>query len=58
MTSFSVFVVEDEESVRYGISLALEGKYRVRAFPDAESAIAALGKGRPTSSSWTSGCRG
>ena len=47
MTSFSVFVVEDEESVRYGISLALEGKYRVRAFPDAESAIAALGEGAP-----------
>jgi DNA-binding NtrC family response regulator len=47
MTSFSVFVVEDEESVRYGIALALEGKYRVRAFPDAESAIAALGEGAP-----------
>jgi DNA-binding NtrC family response regulator len=47
MTPFSVFVVEDEESVRYGISLALEGKYRVRAFPDAESAIAALGEGAP-----------
>jgi DNA-binding NtrC family response regulator len=47
MTPFSVFVVEDEESVRYGISLALEGKYRVRAFADAESAIAALGEGAP-----------
>ena len=47
MTLFSVFVVEDEESVRYGIALALEGKYRVRAFPDAESAIAALGEGAP-----------
>ena len=47
MTPFSVFVVEDEESVRYGITLALEGKYRVRSFPDAESAIAALGEGAP-----------
>ena len=47
MTPFSIFVVEDEESIRYGISLALEGKYRVRAFPDAESAIAAMGEGAP-----------
>jgi DNA-binding NtrC family response regulator len=47
MTPFSVFVVEDEESVRYGISLALEEKYRVRAFADAESAIAALGEDAP-----------
>ena len=47
MTPFSIFVVEDEESVRYGISLSLEGKYRVRAFPDAESAIAAMGEGAP-----------
>jgi DNA-binding NtrC family response regulator len=47
MTPFSVFVVEDEESVRYGISLALEEKYRVRAFVDAESAIAALGEDAP-----------
>ena len=47
MTLFSVFVVEDEESVRYGITLALEGKYRVRAFPDAESAIAALKEDAP-----------
>jgi DNA-binding NtrC family response regulator len=47
MTPFSIFVVEDEESVRYGISLALEGKYRVRAFPDAESAILAVREGAP-----------
>ncbi len=47
MTSFSVFVVEDEESVRYGISLALEGKYRVRVFPDAESAIPAVRESAP-----------
>ena len=47
MTPFSIFVVEDEESVRYGISLALEGKYRVRAFPDAESAIPAVREEAP-----------
>ena len=47
MTPFSIFVVEDEESVRYGISLALEGKFRVRAFPDAESAITAVREGAP-----------
>ena len=47
MTPFSIFVVEDEESVRYGISLALEGKYRVRVFPDAESAIPAVRENAP-----------
>jgi DNA-binding NtrC family response regulator len=47
MMPFTLFVVEDEESVRYGIALALEGKYRVRAFPDAESAIAATREGAP-----------
>ena len=47
MTPFSIFVVEDEESVRYGISLALEGKYRVRVFPDAESAIPAVRESAP-----------
>ncbi len=41
MKQFSIAIVEDEESVRAGIAVALEGKYRVRAYPDAESAIPA-----------------
>ncbi len=47
MIPFSLFVVEDEESVRFGITLALEGKYRVRAFGDAETAIAATREEEP-----------
>ncbi len=42
MNPFSVFVVDDEESVREGISLSLEGKYRVRAFPDGETVVEAV----------------
>jgi CheY-like chemotaxis protein len=41
MKPFSLFVVEDEESVRRGIALALEGKYAVRTFGDGESAVEA-----------------
>jgi len=47
MTPFSLFIVEDEESVRFGIALALEGQYAVRAFGDAESAIAAVREHAP-----------
>ncbi|OYV73790.1 MAG: Fis family transcriptional regulator, partial [Deltaproteobacteria bacterium 21-66-5] len=42
MTDWSVFIVEDEESVREGIRIALEPSYRVRTFPDAESAVEAV----------------
>ena len=47
MKPFSLFIVEDEESVRYGITLALDGKYRVRGFADAESAIGAMREDAP-----------
>ena len=57
MTQFSIYVVDDEESVREGISLSLEGKYRVRAFADAESVVAAVQEDSPTWSSWTSASR-
>ena len=47
MTQFSIYVVDDEDSVREGISLSLEGKYRVRAFADAESVVAAVQEDSP-----------
>jgi DNA-binding NtrC family response regulator len=37
-----VFIVEDEESIREGIRIALEPGYHIRAFPDAESALKAV----------------
>ncbi len=42
MKPFSVYIVDDEVTIREGISLLLGGKYRVRAFPDAETALDAL----------------
>ena len=42
MISYTVHVVDDEESIREGISLALESDYRVEAFASAESAIRAM----------------
>jgi len=40
--SYSLFVVDDEESIREGIAAAFGSRYRIRSFPDAESAVAAL----------------
>ena len=38
----SVYIVEDEETTRDGVAVFLENRYRVKAFPDAESAIDAV----------------
>ncbi len=42
MLTYSLFIVDDEETVRKGIALALESEYSVQGFPDAEQALAAL----------------
>ena len=42
-----MYIVDDEESVREGVRIALEPVYRVRTFPDAESAIAAVREESP-----------
>ncbi len=41
MITYSLFVVDDEDSIRQAISIAFEGRYRLGVFPDAESAIEA-----------------
>ncbi len=41
MITFSLFIVDDEETIRRTLAIALEGKYRLADFPDAESAVAA-----------------
>ena len=41
MNAYSLFIVDDEETIRRTLTIALEGKYRVADFPDAESAAAA-----------------
>ena len=42
MKRSSIYIVEDEETTRDGIAVFLEGRYRVKSFPDAESAIEAV----------------
>jgi DNA-binding NtrC family response regulator len=41
MNGFSVFVVDDEDTIRRTLAIALDGKYRLADFPDAESALQA-----------------
>ena len=42
MISYSIFIVDDEQTIRDGVSMALEADYRVMAFADAEAAISAM----------------
>ena len=42
MTPFSIFIVDDEETIREGLTLGLETEYRVEAFSTAENAIEAI----------------
>ena len=42
MIQYSIYVVDDEESIREGITIALEEHYEVEAFPTAETAIDAI----------------
>ncbi len=43
MISYSVCVIDDEESIRQGIADALGDRYAVKAFPSAEAALEAIG---------------
>jgi len=43
----TIFVVDDEEHVREGIGMTLEGRYALELFADAESAIPAIRDGYP-----------
>ncbi|MDD5761735.1 MAG: sigma-54 dependent transcriptional regulator [bacterium] len=41
MTPYSIFIVDDEDTIRRTLTIALDGRYRLADFPDAESAVAA-----------------
>jgi len=47
LISYTVFVVDDEGSIREGVSAAFGSRYRVRSFPDAESALSAVPEDPP-----------
>ena len=42
MISYTVFVVDDEATIREGIAAAFGSRYGVKTFPDAESVLAAV----------------
>ena len=42
MLTFTIYVIDDEQTIRDGITLTLEADYRVKSFQTAESAIDAL----------------
>jgi DNA-binding NtrC family response regulator len=45
--SYTVHIVDDEDSIRDGLSNALKSRYHVRAFPTAESALQAFRESAP-----------
>lgn len=47
MMPFSLFVVDDEEIAREGVTLALKKHYAVKGFGSAEDALSAMPEGRP-----------
>jgi DNA-binding NtrC family response regulator len=47
MLNYTIFVVDDEETIREGVTMALEGTYRIFAFSSAEAAIKAFKKDAP-----------
>ena len=47
MIPYSIYIVDDEETIREGVSMALEADYSVKAFATAESAMDAIKKNFP-----------
>ncbi|MEW6386635.1 MAG: sigma-54 dependent transcriptional regulator [Thermodesulfobacteriota bacterium] len=47
MNHFSIFIIDDEESIRQGVSFVLKKNYRVKAFAAAEEALEAFKEGIP-----------
>ena len=42
MIQYSIYIVDDEETIREGVSMALEAHYKIEAFSSAETAIDAI----------------
>ena len=45
--SYTVYIVDDEQTIREGVTMALEDLYRIKEFADAETALIALEKEPP-----------
>lgn len=47
MIQYSIYIVDDEESIREGVTMALEEHYKIEAFSTAETAIDAIKSNLP-----------
>jgi DNA-binding NtrC family response regulator len=47
MTSYKIYLVDDEESVRIGVAFGLKNFYGIETFSNAEEAVSAVEKNRP-----------
>jgi len=47
MISYTVYIVDDEKTIREGVTMALEDLYRIKEFADAETALSALEQDPP-----------
>ena len=47
MISYTIYIVDDEETIRSGLAMALEADYHIAAFSNAEMAIKAMKKKPP-----------
>jgi CheY-like chemotaxis protein len=47
MVRFALVLIDDEKTIRDGISMALASEYDVRTFASAEEALAAIGTAPP-----------
>jgi len=47
MIDYTIYIVDDEQTIRDGITMALEDTYTVKGFASAEEALTAMQRGRP-----------
>ncbi|OGP90119.1 MAG: Fis family transcriptional regulator [Deltaproteobacteria bacterium RBG_16_47_11] len=47
MISYSIFVIDDEDTIREGITMALEADYQIKTFSTAETAIGVIKENPP-----------
>jgi len=47
MINYSVYIIDDEQTIREGLTMALQAKYNVESFRTGEAGLEAIGKQKP-----------
>ncbi len=47
MISYSIFIIDDEETIRDSLTMAMEGDYKIRSFSNAEAALEKMTQSPP-----------